>query len=167
MGDKHKNDEIIKELYAKYDLTPDDVFTKQDKYGRNVQYRIVTRRGIDKIEAKSDAKLTWKHEYVSDNMVVIDIVAELPDGSTFHTNGEADRDNVKQQPVYLGAMALARAKSRAVLGIEGLYKHGFMSVEEADEFKDDEKKHYSKSQGSVVKSGDILEGDPFEQFRKK
>jgi hypothetical protein len=132
MGKDHKNDEIIKELYRKFDLKPDDVFTKE--VGGHVHYRIITRRGIDKIEAKSNAKLEWRYTYQSDFKTSLEIWARKYDENgvitdEFHTNGEADRDNVKMKPAYIDAMALARGKSRAILGIEGFYAQGFMSVD--------------------------------------
>jgi hypothetical protein len=146
---EHKNDKIIAELYKKFDLTSDDVFTKLKKGTDFVIYRIINRRGIDKIEAKSKAKLEWKHDYVSDDYVLVDIVASKLDENaeeiTFHTNGEADRKNVQQQPVYLAAMALARAKSRAILGIENFYKYGFFSEVEAEQFQDEVKEHNRRS----------------------
>lgn len=158
----HKNDEIIRDLYKKFDLDVDDVFTKEVK-GR-VHYRIITRRGIDKIEAKSDALLMWKYAHYSDDCVGIDITAtkHVEDGAdiVFHTNGEADRYNVKQQPAYLAAMALARAKSRAVLGIEDFYKYGFYSEDEAAEFKDfvkGERGIPTKERGTQIKTGESTE----------
>lgn len=157
MSGKHKNDEVIKALYEKFELTPEDVFTKE--VGNRVHYRIITRRGIDKIQAKSDAKLDWHVTYESDDCVRIDITATKEGVIPFHTNGEADRHNVKQQPAYLAAMALARAKSRAILGIEDFYKHGFMGVDEADEFKEIVNKGGSKKEASI-KTGPSLSEIP-------
>ena len=45
---KHKNDEIIKELFAKFDLNVDD-----DYFEKEGQYKIITRKGIDKIIAQN------------------------------------------------------------------------------------------------------------------
>lgn len=165
---KHKNDEIIAALFKKFNLNvEEDLYEKRggrDGTGK-LQYRIIPRRGIDKVEAMTDAKLDWKYTYQSDYRTSIEIWARKydEDGTVlveFHTNGEADRENVKQQPVYLDAMALARAKSRAILGIEGFYKHGIMSEQEAEDFEKFSKEQTDITQGlSKIKDGPSAEID--------
>ena len=46
------NVEKLKELYVKYELTKDDVYKHQ-------HYIIITRSGIDKIQAKEKVQITY------------------------------------------------------------------------------------------------------------
>ncbi len=136
---KHKNDEVINALLEKFNLSRDeDVFEKIDKRGR-FQYRIIPRRGIDKVEAMSKARVTFEVIKCAKDHVVLKFTAtkEEEDGTItiIETTGEADDGNVQQIPKYLAAMAESRGRARAILKIEGFYKYGFFSEDEADEFK--------------------------------
>jgi hypothetical protein len=137
----HKNDKIIKDLFEKFDLDPqEDLFEKRMANGK-LQYRIIPRKGIDKIEAMSKAKVTFEIVKCDIDHVVLLFKAQKfdDDGNlieTVFTTGEADRDNVKQKPAYLAAMAEARGRSRVILKIEGFYKYGIYSEVEAEEFQE-------------------------------
>ncbi len=146
-----KQETIIKELYDKYELDKDDVF-------RHKHYVIITRAGIQKIEAKENIKIDFIPLGINKDYVYLKVNASIvtEDGSSVKsiiTTGEATDDNVKQQPKYLCAMAEKRGRSRAVLMLTGLYKQGVFGEDEADDFKKSE----SKSDGptaAVVYKGD-------------
>lgn len=162
-----KDRELIEHLVKKFDLIWDkDVFEKIDRRGKT-QYIIINRRGMDKIEARSDATVDWKVVSTSPDHVYLEFWAkkniEVKDGdevrtdvAEVHTSGEADRGNVQQVPAYLFAMAEARGRSRALLKIEGLYEAGFFSEDEADDFKDlvREKTFGVKSKAAPIEAKD-------------
>ena len=56
--------EKLLELYKKYGLTQDDVFKHQ-------HYVIITRTGIEKIEAKENIHITYKSIKAETNFAVI------------------------------------------------------------------------------------------------
>jgi hypothetical protein len=121
------NREEIAKLYKKYDLTESDVFKHQ-------HYLIITRAGIDKIQAKADINISYEliHNSNDNKCVIIKATAEM-DGDIIETFGESSPENtVNKYPV---AMAEKRAMSRAVLKLTGFYAVGAMGQDESDEFK--------------------------------
>ena len=134
MRGTHKNDEVINALLEKFNIDRDnDVYEKV--VGNKLHYRIITRKGIDKIEALSKAKVSFDVIKCERDHVVLKFTAIKGD-ETIETTGEADEDNVRMVPKYLSAMAEARGRARAILKIEGFYKLGFNSEDEADDFQD-------------------------------
>lgn len=129
--------EMLNRLYKKYGLSPEDIHV-------STYYKIITRAGIQKIEAASNAIITFENLYQSDTQCRFLFTATKVDSEgntiTIKTTGEASEDNVKQQPKYLAAMAEKRGRSRAILTIEGLYKEGFYGQDEAEDFDQEIKK---------------------------
>ena len=112
-------------LFVENGLATDDVFLSP-------QFAIITRTGIEKIQARHNVTVTF--EVVSDNpgFVVIKAKATKPvdDGVlTVETYGEASPQNNRTK--YPFAMAEKRALARAILKIVGLYAHaGVISEDE-------------------------------------
>jgi hypothetical protein len=112
-------------LFVENGLTPNDTFVSS-------QFAIITRTGIEKIQANHGVEVTF--EVVSENpgFVVIKAKATVErDGVTYRveTYGEASPQNNRTK--YPFAMAEKRALSRAVLKIVGLYREpGVISEDE-------------------------------------
>ena len=117
--------EHLNGLFVENGLTKDDVFLSS-------QFAIITRTGIEKIQANHDVRVTF--EVVSDNPGFVVIKAKATkqiDGRVFEveTYGEASPQNNRTK--YPFAMAEKRALARAVLKIVGLYAHaGVISEDE-------------------------------------
>ena len=130
-----------------------------------LQYRIIPRKGIDKIEAMSKAKVTFEIIKCEKDHVVLLFKAQKfdADGTVIEevtTTGEADDLNVKQKPAYLAAMAEARGRSRVILKIEGFYKYGIYSEVEAEEFQEFAKTKTATGTKTSEIKGIIEEGSP-------
>jgi hypothetical protein len=114
-------------LYKKYNLTTDDYF-------KHKFYTIITRSGIDKIQAQARIEIEYKLQYNSaDNKcVIIQAFAQMGDVK-IQTFGESSPSNTSN--AYPVAMAEKRAMSRAVLKLTGFYELQVFSEDEADEFR--------------------------------
>jgi hypothetical protein len=121
------NREELGKLYKQYELTPDDVF-------KHKFYTIITRAGIDKIQAKANININYTLEYNSpDNKcVIIQAFATMGD-EKIETFGESSPANTTN--AYPVAMAEKRAMSRAVLKLTGFYAAGAMGEDESEDFK--------------------------------
>ena len=75
------NKDKLIELYKKYGLTKDDVFKHQ-------HYVIITRQGIDKIQASEQMSVTYEVIRCEPNFAVFKAVAEK-DGKKIETFGSA------------------------------------------------------------------------------
>ena len=119
--------EKLNALYKKYNLTKDDYF-------KHKFYTIITRSGIDKIQAQAGINIEYMLQYNSaDNKcVIIQAFAEMGD-IKIQTFGEASPGNTSNS--YPVAMAEKRAMSRAVLKLTGFYELQVFGEDEADEFK--------------------------------
>ena len=122
-----KNSETLNALYTKYGLTADDYF-------KHKHYTIITRSGIEKIQAKEDIHITYDFIEAGGAGVILKAIASKSDKS-IETFGSASKDT--SQSRYYTEMAEKRAMSRAVLKITGLYKYGVFSEDESDEFKNE------------------------------
>ena len=123
--------EKLNALYKKYNLTKDDYF-------KHKFYTIITRSGIDKIQAQAGIDIEYQLKYNSaDNKcVIIQAFASmdtLMDNVRIQTFGEASPSNTTN--AYPVAMAEKRAMSRAVLKLTGFYSLQVFGEDEADEFK--------------------------------
>ena len=100
---------------------------------------IITRQGIERIQAQRGIRVTYDVVSLSDDLkhVVIKATGEMarPDGLpvTMETFGESAPDNTRQK--YPVAMAEKRALSRVVLKLSGLYEVGVFGEDESDDFK--------------------------------
>ena len=117
--------EKLTELYRKYNLTSEDVF-KNPSQG----WTIITRGGIDKVQAAANIKITYEVISYDLENIIIKAVGTLGD-SYIETFGEASPKNTRNG--YPVAIAEKRAMSRAVLKLSGLYAVG---VNGQDEFDD-------------------------------
>jgi len=121
--------EKLNALYKKYNLTKDDYF-------KHKFYTIITRSGIDKIQAQAGINIEYQLQYNSaDNKcVIIQAFAQLKmEEVQIQTFGEASPGNTSNS--YPVAMAEKRAMSRAVLKLTGFYSLQVFGEDEADEFK--------------------------------
>ena len=121
------NKEKLTELYHKYNLSKEDFF-------KHKFYTIITRAGIDKIQAQAGINISYQLRYNSPDLKNIIIQAFASDGDNeIQTFGESSPANTTNS--YPVAMAEKRAMSRAVLKLTGFYELGVMGEDEADEFK--------------------------------
>jgi hypothetical protein len=120
----------LNSLYKECGLVKEDVFTHQ-------HYTILTRSGIEKVQAHYGIKITYKALKLEPKYAVIKAVATM-DGATVETYGSAVPDNTKNS--YFAETAEKRALSRAVLKLTGLYQHGFFGEEESEQLTADAKK---------------------------
>ena len=122
------NEEKIKELVSKYDLTKDD-FWKHSQSGKWIlSHDAVTKiQHIEGIEIAPPQILNSERDFV--RMV---ITAKKGD-TVMWTTGEADPKNCMNK--YYAAMAEKRGKDRAILSLIQAYEYGIYSDVEADTFK--------------------------------
>jgi hypothetical protein len=123
--------ELLKEKYIKYNLTKDDVFKHQ-------HYIIITRSGIEKIQALESIKI-W-YEVVNSEPSFAGVKATaIKDDLTIETFGSALKGETYKDgntnSWYVLEMAEKRALSRAVLKLTGFYELGVFGEDEAEEFK--------------------------------
>ncbi len=123
--------EALAALYKKYALTKDDVFKHQ-------HYVIITRAGIDKIQAVANIRIGYEVIECKTNFAVVKASA-MVDGNAIETFGSALKgDTFKDGNTnswYVMEMAEKRAMSRAVLKLTGFYQLGVMGQDESEEFK--------------------------------
>lgn len=126
---KETSKEMMNRLYKEYGLTADDVFSHKF-------YKIITRSGIDKIQARAGITVQYDVVFVQRGDrgldVAIKAIGRMGEES-IETYGEASPENTTQS--YPFAMAEKRAMARAVLKLAGLYAEGFFSEDESDDFK--------------------------------
>jgi hypothetical protein len=125
------NKDKLIELYKKYGLTKDDVFKHQ-------HYVIITRQGIDKIQAVEQMQVTYEVIRCEPNFAVFKASAEK-DGKSIETfgsalKGEGYKDG-NTNSWYVAEMAEKRAMSRAVLKLTGFYELGVFGEDESESFK--------------------------------
>ena len=125
------NKQKLKELYEKYNLTRDDFFKHQ-------HYTIITRQGIDKIQALEQMSVHYEVVRCEPNYAVFKAYAEK-DGKKIETFGSALKgENYKDGNTntwYVAEMAEKRAMSRAVLKLTGFYELGVFGEDESESFK--------------------------------
>ena len=146
--------ERLNELYKKYGLSPEDTFRSPQGW------TIITRQGIDAIQASAGIDIKYDPIVVERDFVVIKATGSLlSDKEVFvETFGEADRGskgNCRQN--YPVAMAEKRAMSRAVLKLSGFYALGAYGEDEGD-FKKEEKPAVTAAALSKAKDM-ILKGE--------
>lgn len=125
------NKEKLKELYNKYNLEKSDFFKHQ-------HYTIITRQGIDKIQALEQISVNYEVIRCEPNFAVFKALAEKG-GKSIETFGSALKgENYKDgncSTFYVAEMAEKRAMSRAVLKLTGFYSLGVFSEDESESFK--------------------------------
>ena len=119
--------DILNRLFKENNLTEEDVF-------KHKFYNIITRSGVDKIQAKNEIDITYDLIYNSNDLkyIIIKATAKMGD-QVIETFGECSPQN--NQNSYGVAIAEKRAMSRAVLKLAGFYQHQVFSEDESDAFK--------------------------------
>tara|TARA_R100000734_G_C3269943_1_gene66167 strand:+ start:145 stop:552 length:408 start_codon:yes stop_codon:yes gene_type:complete len=125
------NRDKLKELYEKYSLDKSDFFKHQ-------HYTIITRQGIDKIQALEQMVVNYEVIRCEPNYAVFKATA-TKGNATIETFGSALKgENYKDGNTnswYVAEMAEKRAMSRAVLKISGFYELGVFGEDESESFK--------------------------------
>lgn len=120
-------------------LAKDNGLTKDHFFKSPQGFVIITRQGIERIQAHKGIRVTYEVISLSDDLkhVVIKATGEMArkDGLpvTMETFGESAPDNTRQK--YPVAMAEKRALARCILKISGMYELGVFSEDESDDFK--------------------------------
>ena len=127
---KSKSD-ILNELFKENGLTKEDIFKHQ-------HYTIITRSGIEKIQARNNIVITYDLEKCEKDFCVVKAFAIKGD-KTVQTYGSAlkgaGHKDGSTNTWYVAEMAEKRAFSRAVLKIMGLYEYGVCGEDESESFK--------------------------------
>tara|TARA_R110000796_G_scaffold76166_4_gene170448 strand:+ start:650 stop:1063 length:414 start_codon:yes stop_codon:yes gene_type:complete len=125
------NKDKLMELYKKYNLTKDDFFKHQ-------HYTIVTRQGVDKIQAMEKIFINYEVIKCETNFAVFKATASKG-GSNIETFGSALKgasySEGNTNSWYVAEMAEKRAMSRAVLKLTGFYELGVFGEDESESFK--------------------------------
>ena len=122
--------EKIKEKYLHYGLDKEDVFKHQ-------HYVIITRSGIDKIQAIENISIDYEVINCERDFCVVKANATKNDTS-IQTFGSALKGGFKDgncNTWYVMEMAEKRAMSRAVLKLTGFYVLGVFGEDESEDFK--------------------------------
>ena len=123
--------EILKEKYIKYGLTKDDIFKHQ-------HFLIITRSGIDKIQALEGITINYDVINCEKDFCVVKANANKDEASiqTFGSalKGAGFKDG-NCNTWYVMEMAEKRAMSRAVLKLTGFYELGVFGEDESESFK--------------------------------
>lgn len=123
--------EKLAALYKKYELSKEDVFKHQ-------HYIIITRSGIDKIQASEKITITYDVIECQPNFCVVKANADAS-GNTIQTFGSALKGTTSRDgncnTFYVMEMAEKRAMSRAVLKLTGFYELGVFGEDESEDFK--------------------------------
>ena len=119
--------EKIAELYKKYELTKDDIFKHQ-------HYLIITRSGVEKIQAAEKIKVNFQVEKCEPNFAAVKAYNDKLEtfGSAF--KGATFKDG-NTNSWYVLEMAEKRALSRLVLKQTGFYELGVFGEDESEDFK--------------------------------
>lgn len=125
------NRDKLKDLYEKYNLTKEDIFKHQ-------HYVIITRTGIEKIEAQEKIHINYKCIKTEPNFAVVQAFGTL-DGKEMETFGSAYKGasykDGNTNTWYVTEMAEKRAFSRIVLKLTGFYALGVFGEDESEDFK--------------------------------
>jgi hypothetical protein len=136
MTDQSK--ELMRALYEECNLVKDDVF-------KHKHYVIITRSGIEKIQAARDINITYEVLKCEDKFCALKATGIMGDkrvetlaSATYGVPGQTDgkfNANGTTTSWYIAEMAEKRAMSRVVLKLTGMYQHGVFGEDEADDFK--------------------------------
>ena len=125
------NKDKLLEMYNTYELSKEDFFKHQ-------HYTIITRQGIDKIQAKAKIQINYEVIRCEPNYAVFKAIASKG-AANIETFGSALKgDTYKDSTTnsfYIAEIAEKRAMSRAVLKICGLYQYGIFGEDESESFK--------------------------------
>jgi len=117
--------EKLAELYKKYELEKDDVFKHQ-------HYLIITRSGIEKIQALAGVKVNYEVINCEKDFCVVKAYNDQLE--TFGSALKGDYKNGNCNTWYVMEMAEKRALSRLVLKQTGFYQLGVFGIDESEDF---------------------------------
>lgn len=118
--------EQIAELYKKYELTQDDVY-------KHKHYLIITRSGIEKIQALANVDVKFEVIRCEPDYAVFK--AYNDNLQTFGSAKYGDFKTGNTNSWYIAEMAEKRAMARLVLKQTGFYQLGVFSEDESEDFK--------------------------------
>ena len=117
--------DTMRRLFNENGLVESDVYM-MEKGGKKIP--IITRSGIEKIQAKNKIRITYKVELLDGvGTCVLRAVATMKD-QTLETFGSATKTNCTN--AHYVEMAEKRARARAVLMLAGFYQEGCFSEDE-------------------------------------
>lgn len=122
--------ESLKRLFLENNLDKEDVFKHQ-------HYTIITRSGIDKIQANLNIQIYYEVIECKPDFAVVKATGRV-EGKGIETFGSALKGDFKTgncNTFYVIEMAEKRAMSRAVLKLAGFYALGVFGEDESDSFK--------------------------------
>ena len=126
--------DILNRLFVENNLTSEDVFKHQ-------HYTIITRSGIEKIQANLQIYCAYEVIKCEPNFAVVKAKGEITkdgDEKFVETFGSALKGTNYQDgntnSWYVMEMAEKRAMSRAVLKLAGFYSLGVFSEDESESF---------------------------------
>ena len=119
-------------------LFKDNGLVKEDVF-KHKHYTIITRSGIDKIQANLSIYISYEVIRCEPNYAVVKASANLHEESVIETfgsalKGEGYKDG-NTNTWYVIETAEKRAMSRAVLKLAGLYALGVYGEDESESFK--------------------------------
>ena len=122
--------EKLRALYKKYGLTENDVY-------KHKHYIIITRPGIDKIQAIENIYIQYNVVAVHPDYCAVKAIANKKDVyiQTFGSAKHGDYKSGNTTTWYVLEMAEKRAMSRAVLKLTGFYELGVFGEDESESFK--------------------------------
>ena len=121
------NREKLTKLYKDYELTADDVFKHQ-------HYLIITRSGIEKIQAISKIEVNYEVVKCETNFAAVKAYNDKLQTFGSAVKGETFKDG-NTNSWYVLEMAEKRALSRLVLKQTGFYELGVFGEDESEDFK--------------------------------
>lgn len=123
--------EFLGKIFKENGLTQEDFFKHQ-------HYTIITRSGIEKIQANNKIEVKYILERCEPQFCVVKAIATKSDAYV-ETYGSAlkgnDHKSGSTNTWYVAEMAEKRAFSRAILKIMGMYEHGVFGEDESESFK--------------------------------
>ena len=129
---KETKKDILNRLFVENNLTEEDVFKHQ-------HYTIITRNGIEKIQANMNIYIEYEVIKCEPNFAVVKAKGEIIDEKFIQTFGSALKGKSytdgNTNSWYVMEMAEKRAMSRAVLKLAGFYELGVFAEDESESFK--------------------------------
>ena len=124
-----KTKQFLNDMHKEYGLEPS--MTWDLKRGKR-QATIITREGIELIQAKAGINITFELADVGVAGVIVKAIGTKGD-KTIETFGSASKET--SQTKYYAEMAEKRAMARVVLKLIDAYRHSVFSEDEAEDFK--------------------------------
>ena len=121
--------QMLNNLYKENGLEPEDTF-------KHKHYVIITRSGIDKIQAKQMIDIDYEVIKCEEHFCVVKAIASKGDRSiqTFGSALYGDYKKGNTNSHYVIEMAEKRAMSRATLKLAGFYELGAYGIDESEDF---------------------------------